>query len=162
MSKKYNKIFYIISIAMIILIVLSLLIIVKSVYAMDNHTQKNSHKVGAAKIEAGIYVLVSFSMNNQSLHSYFLEANQFGAKLVMQGLAGQKDARNRFAETKARTQAAKINIDINPTIFEQLNVKHVPVIAVVNDKGKVRKISGHISLENALEIMEINPIREKK
>ena len=109
----------------------------------------------APQIEAGTYILVSFSMNNQSLRNYFLEAQQHGAILVMQGLAGERHSRNRFAETKAKTEEAKINIEINPTIFEQLNVKQVPVIAVVNGAGRVRKVSGHITLNKALEIMEI-------
>ena len=49
------------------------------------------------KIEAGTYVFVSFSMNDESLRSYFLEAEKHGAKLVVIGLIGDKKSRNRFA-----------------------------------------------------------------
>ena len=45
-------------------------------------------------------------------------------------------------------------------LFEHLNVKQVPVIAVVSKDKKqgkiVKKVAGHISLPKALEIMEVD------
>ena len=106
------------------------------------------------KIEAGTYVFVSFSMNDESLRSYFLEAEKHGAKLVVIGLIGDKKSRNSFAQMKAKMEQVRINVEINPNLFEQLNIKQVPVIAFVNKSGSVKKISGHISLSKALEIMQ--------
>lgn len=164
MSKKYNKLIYqITAIALILLLVISSAARGEESRSNEsrgkelrgNELGSNELSKQASQIEAGTYILVSFSMNNQSLRNYFLEAQKHGAILVMQGLSGEKHSRNRFAETKAKTEKAKINIEINPTIFEQLNVKQVPVIAVVNGAGRARKVSGHITLEKALEIMEI-------
>lgn len=107
------------------------------------------------QIEPGIYVLVSFSLNDQSLRSYFIEAQHYGATLVMNGLAGEKLGRNRFAETKAKIEKARINVDINPNLFKQFNIKQVPAIVVVNSDKTIKKVAGHITLQKALEIMDI-------
>jgi conjugal transfer pilus assembly protein TrbC len=107
------------------------------------------------QIEPGIYVLVSFSLNDQSLRSYFIEAQHYGATLVMNGLAGEKLGRNRFAETKAKIEKARINVDINPNLFKQFNIKQVPAIVVVNSDKTIKKVAGHITLQKALEIMDV-------
>ena len=107
-------------------------------------------------IEPGIYVLVSFSINDESLRSYFNDANHYGAKLVMRGLVGEKFGRNRFAETKTKLEKVGINIDINPNLFKQFGIKQVPAVVVVNSDKTIKKISGHIHLRKALEIMEVN------
>ena len=105
------------------------------------------------KIEPGIYVLVSFSMNDQALRSYFDEAQNFGARLVMRGFATDSNTGNMFTYTKAKLEQAKINIDINPVLFDELNIRQVPVIAVVKADGGIKKIAGHITLAKALELM---------
>lgn len=120
---------------------------ISSVHANTGQEQKN-------KIEPGIYVFVSFSMNDESLRSYYMEAEHYGAKLVMRGLAGEKNSRNRFATTQARLEKARINIDINPTLFEELNIKQVPFIVIIGKNGSAKKIGGHISLKKAIELME--------
>jgi type-F conjugative transfer system pilin assembly protein TrbC len=108
------------------------------------------------QIEPGIYILVSFSMNDTSLRAYFDQAQHYGAKLVMRGLSGDKTERNRFADTKAKAEKAKINFDINPLIFKQLNITKVPVIIVAKEDGSFSKINGHIGLCIALEMMNID------
>lgn len=150
MQKKYNKIMYAIT-----ALTLGLLIILASSAKAENMRKPE------LQIEPGIYVFVSFSINDQSLRSYFLEAQHHGAKLVMNGLAGDKRSRNRFAITRAKMEKARINVDINPNLFEQLGIKQVPAIAVVSADGTIKKISGHITLQKALEIMEI-PLKQKE
>ena len=107
------------------------------------------------EIEPGIYVLVSFSLNDQSLRNYFIESQRYGAKLVMRGLAGDPQGRNRFAETKAKIEKARINVDINPNLFEQFNIQQVPTIVVVDTDKTIKKVSGHITLQKALEIINV-------
>ena len=51
-------------------------------------------------------------------------------------------------------EKAGINVDINPPLFEKLGIRQVPVIAVVNGDGTVKK-SVVISLEKALELAEV-------
>ncbi len=136
----------------IYLIIATVIALASSVQA-DEPT--NQHNLSRNKIEPGTYVFVSFSMNDASLRGYFVEAEKYGAKLVVIGLFGEKNSRNRFAAMKAKVEQARINVEINPNLFEQLNIKQVPVIAVVSQSGSVKKISGHISLSKALEIMRI-------
>jgi conjugal transfer pilus assembly protein TrbC len=114
----------------------------------------NAASLKEARVEPGIYVFVSFSMNDESLRHYFKEAEPHRAKLVMRGLVGDKNSRNRFASTKTALERARINIDINPNLFNELNIKQVPFIVVVSEDGSIRKIGGHISLNKALELME--------
>jgi conjugal transfer pilus assembly protein TrbC len=106
------------------------------------------------QIEAGTYILVSFSMNDTSLRSYFAEAQRYGAKLIINGFVGKKGEGNKPSKTTAKMRETKINVDINPMLFEAMNVKHVPVIAVIKEDGSIKKVAGHISLASALEIME--------
>ena len=135
-----------------IYLILAMIIALISSAQADEPTNQNN--LNQNKIEAGTYVFVSFSMNDESLRSYFIEAEKHGAKLVVIGLFGDKKSRNRFAEMKAKVEQAKINVEINPNLFEQLNIKQVPVVAVVSRGGSVKKISGHISLSKALEILQ--------
>lgn len=112
----------------------------------------------AEMIEPGLYVLVSFSMNDQSLRRYFIEAESLGGRLVINGLLGDPSSGNRFAATQERIERAKINVDINPVIFEQFGVEHVPMIIAVYQDGKVKKVAGHISLNHALDTMDARDI----
>jgi conjugal transfer pilus assembly protein TrbC len=121
---------------------------------VNSTTQAISHAQQKQSLESGLYVFVSFAMNDSSLKSYFIEAQHFGGKLILRGLIGNKGDRNRFLNTKERLEKARINVDINPVLFEQLDVKHVPVIAKVFDDGKIYKVGGHITIDKALEIIE--------
>ena len=108
-----------------------------------------------SKIEPGTYVFVSFSMNNVALKRYYLEAQKLGAKLVMRGLADEKITPSRFISTKLKLDRAKIRVDLNPLLFEALNIEQVPYIAVVDEDGGVDKIGGHIQIAKALELMNL-------
>jgi len=122
-----------------------------SATGLDNSS--SSFPVQEAQIEPGIYVFVSFSMNDTSLRSYFKEASKYKARLIMNGLVKENNgSNNRFANTKAKMEKAKINVEINPNLFELLNIKEVPAIAVVTRAG-IKKISGHIEIRKALEMM---------
>ncbi|MCC8399458.1 MAG: type-F conjugative transfer system pilin assembly protein TrbC [Rickettsia endosymbiont of Platyusa sonomae] len=95
------------------------------------------------------YIFVSFSMNDQALKSYYLEAEKIGAILVMRGL---KD--NSFFETKAKVDKLGISFNIDPNLFKQYQVTSVPVIIVDDGQGLIKKLTGHIPLLEAIEIME--------
>ena len=102
----------------------------------------------SSNILAKTYVFVSFSMGNEALKSYYLEAQKEGASLVMQGLRN-----NSFLETKAKATELGINFDINPNLFEKYQITVIPTIIMDDDKGEIKKLTGHISLHDALEIM---------
>ncbi|WP_341747340.1 type-F conjugative transfer system pilin assembly protein TrbC [Candidatus Tisiphia endosymbiont of Dascillus cervinus] len=101
--------------------------------------------------QSQIYIFVSFSMNDQALKSYYLEAQKIGAILVMRGL---KD--NSFFETKAKVDKLGISFNIDPNLFKQYQVTMIPAIIVDDGQGLIKKLTGHIPLLKAIEIMEKN------
>lgn len=103
----------------------------------------------SAKIaQSQIYIFVSFSMPDSALKSYFIAAEQAGARLVMRGLKN-----NSFLDTKAKADEIGISFDIDPTLFEKYQITSVPAIIVNNEDKGVQRLTGHISLHDALEIM---------
>lgn len=96
---------------------------------------------------AGKYVFVSYSMGDEALKSYYREAQQYGYTLVMRGLLADS-----FQQTQRKAQGLKITYDINPPLFDEYNVKQVPVI-VSGDQ----KITGHVTLKYALSQFKENP-----
>lgn len=114
-----------------------------------------TQQLQSSQIEQGIYIFVSFSMNDSSIRKYFIDGQKYGAKLVLRGLVNE-DGKNKFASTKAKLEKVKVNADINPVLFKELDINHVPVIAVIDEDGKIKKITGHILLDKALELMEID------
>ncbi|XVN43547.1 MAG: TrbC family F-type conjugative pilus assembly protein [Candidatus Rickettsia vulgarisii] len=99
--------------------------------------------------QSQIYIFVSFSMSDSALQSYFIEADKIGAKLVMQGLK-----HNSFIDTKAKADDIGISFDIDPELFKKYQITSVPVIIVDNSQGQVKKLTGHIALMKAIELME--------
>ena len=154
MSRKYNKI-----ISILIILAVGILILVIHASRANQLAERTASKMQLPEIQS-TYIFVSFSMNKASLRNYFQEAERYGAILVIRGLVGDKNERNRFVETRNKAIETKINFDINPNLFQQLNIKRVPTMAVIAEDGTVRKVSGHITLEKALEIMQV-PAGEK-
>ncbi|MCX4079755.1 type-F conjugative transfer system pilin assembly protein TrbC [Rickettsia hoogstraalii] len=110
------------------------------------------HNIVQPKLETKtynqIYIFVSFSMPDSALKSYYIEAEQAGAKLVMRGLKN-----NSFLDTKVKADEINISFNIDPNLFEEYQITSVPAI-IVNSEGKgVKRLTGHISLHDALEIM---------
>ncbi|WP_342259397.1 type-F conjugative transfer system pilin assembly protein TrbC [Candidatus Tisiphia endosymbiont of Metellina segmentata] len=102
-----------------------------------------------ALAKAQTYIFVSFSMPDTALKSYFIEAEQASAILVMRGLKN-----NSFLQTKAKADELAISFNIDPNLFEQYQITSVPVIIVDNGQGRVKKLTGHIALMKAIELME--------
>ncbi|HJD59647.1 MAG TPA: type-F conjugative transfer system pilin assembly protein TrbC [Rickettsia endosymbiont of Omalisus fontisbellaquei] len=97
------------------------------------------------------YIFISFSMNDEALKSYYEESKKYKAILVMRGL---KD--NSFQVTQNKTIVLEISFDIDPNLFEQYQIMTVPVILHIDDKQQeIKRITGHIPLKDALEIMEV-------
>ncbi len=92
------------------------------------------------------YVFVSFSLNDEALKAYYIEAEKIGAILVMRGLIDDS-----FTTTKAKLDELKIAYVIDPELFDKYNINQVPTI--VQDNGEaIKKIIGHIPLWDAIRI----------
>lgn len=125
-----------------------------------------------------ILIFVSFSMPDAALQSYYQETQTLGGKLIIRGLKN-----NSFKDTQAKTMKLGINFDIDPALFEKYGVVVVPTIVLISNSNKqnneqptnqlqscnqeytkdrqpqqtsfiAKKITGHIPLEKAIEIME--------
>ena len=102
--------------------------------------------INSAVCIANTYVFVSFTMNDEAIKAYFVEASKIGATLVMRGLIDDS-----FIATKAKLDELNIAYDINPELFEKYNVRQVPTIIDVQ-KDSIKQITGHIPLTEALRI----------
>ncbi|MCX4084231.1 TrbC family F-type conjugative pilus assembly protein [Rickettsia hoogstraalii] len=84
------------------------------------------HKILEAKTGNQIYIFVSFAMPDSALKSYYVEAEQEGARLIMRDLKN-----NSFLDTKAKADEINISFDIDTAekvkTLEQLS-------ATVNNK----------------------------
>ena len=117
------------------------------------------------KSKEQILIFVSFSLPDSALQSYYQEAQLLGGRLVMRGLKN-----NSFKDTQVKTIKLGISFDIDPTLFEEYGITTVPTIVLISDKSRqgnelsnqlnsfqkqeIKKITGHIPLVKALEIME--------
>lgn len=133
------------------LIILVSLLIFSNAFAQQEVREQNTthHNM----VNNKIYIFVSFSMPDSALKSYFLESNKIGAVLVMRGLKN-----NSFLDTKAKTDQLGISINIDPELFTKYQITSVPVIVIDNHQGKVKKLAGHIALNDALQIMQEEPM----
>lgn len=97
--------------------------------------------------EPKLYIFVSFSMPDKTLKDLQKSSERIGGHLVVNGL--YKDS---FIETQKRIQDLGINVDINPNLFDDHKVNHVPTFIYENSNTKeIDRISGNISLEFAIE-----------
>ncbi|XVN41380.1 MAG: type-F conjugative transfer system pilin assembly protein TrbC [Rickettsia endosymbiont of Argas persicus] len=129
-------------------IILISLLILSSINALAEQ-EKLLQKIIQPKTYNQIYIFVSFSMPDSALKSYYIEAEQEGARLVMRGLKN-----NSFLETKAKADEIGISCDIDPNLFEKYQITSVPIVVIDNNQGKVKKLAGHIGLNDALQIIQ--------
>ena len=100
-----------------------------------------------------VLIFVSTSMPKASLQAYSQMADQIGARLILRGLVGDS-----FQATHQYFIDLGINVDIDPPLFEQFDVTHVPTFihADVKDGQYVTnghdRLQGHISVHDALQI----------
>ncbi|WP_341789768.1 type-F conjugative transfer system pilin assembly protein TrbC [Rickettsia endosymbiont of Polydrusus tereticollis] len=128
-------------------IILTSLLILGSTNALAEQ-EKLLQKIIQPKTYNQIYIFLSFSMPDSALKSYYVAAERAGAKLVMRGLKN-----NSFLDTKAKADEIGISFDIDPNLFEKYQITAVPAIIVNSEDKGVKRLTGHISLHDALEIM---------
>ncbi len=74
-----------------------------------------------ASHKTAVIIFISLSMPESSLKSLFKEAEACGARMVIRGLIN-----NSFAQTSQKLQSLKISVDIDPPLFEEFKIEHVP------------------------------------
>jgi len=110
-----------------------------------------------------LIVFVSFSMPDDILASYSVQAKEAGATLVLRGLVEN-------SITKTQRRAIPLNKplaawEVNPGLFRKFNIKRVPVIVLADSKeGKIiedgcaptsasLQVEGEVSIRQALLLM---------
>ena len=97
-----------------------------------------------------IYVFISFSMPKESIESLLKEATKHNAVLVLRGLKN-----NSFKETAKiikdfydKENAESAGFEINPELFEQHAINHVPVFLNTTNQNR---LSGNVTLSFAVQ-----------
>ena len=81
-----------------------------------------------------VFIMLSFSMPEQSLRSAMVEANRFGLPILMRGFVKNDVLATQTAIQRVfKDDAQSVGFNIDPTMFTRFNVTSVPQVIVVND-----------------------------
>jgi conjugal transfer pilus assembly protein TrbC len=102
--------------------------------------------------ETTLYICLSFSVPDSVWISLSKQAEKLGGTLLLRGIPD-----NSFPELSRRLTRLKhlglnATVQIDPEFFQRHQVSKVPTFVVQGDMG-VDKLSGNISLEDALRLM---------
>ncbi|WP_085784261.1 type-F conjugative transfer system pilin assembly protein TrbC [Candidatus Nucleicultrix amoebiphila] len=98
-----------------------------------------------------LLVFVTLSMGDEALKAYSYDVQKTGGRLVIRGLVDDS-----FVKTQKRLQELGIEVDIDPTVFEDFKVENVPTFIHVKGmpghyKSTHDRLSGNVSISHALE-----------
>lgn len=103
-----------------------------------------------------LLIFVSSSLPAASLKSLHEQARAKKATLIFHGLID-----NSFAKTKTFFDEQQISGDINPILFEDYQITHVPTF-ILREGSTFDRIQGNITLDEALtQIKEKGELKEK-
>ena len=123
---------------------------------------KDAHNTqDAVQNKSCIKILCSFSMPDQSLITLSQEAKRFGGTLVLQGLLSNSFAKTAEKIAQLQKQGFIGGFQIDPRIFKDLDIVHVPVFVKCQKsydgsltQGHGDLVHGNISLKYALDLFE--------
>lgn len=97
-----------------------------------------------------LLVFVTLSMADEALKTYSHDVQKVGGRLVIRGLV-----EDSFVKTQKRLQELGIEVDIDPTVFEDFKVEHVPTfIHVKGTPGHYEsthdRLLGNVSVAHVL------------
>lgn len=95
-----------------------------------------------------LLVFVSFFIPLETLRTLAIQVNQVGGKVVFRGLVN-----GSFKQTAEKIKDLQMEVIIDPTLFDEYQVKVVPTFVLRNAKEEHDQLSGNVSLEYALEQM---------
>lgn len=99
------------------------------------------------KIRTGeIIVFVSLSMPVASLKSIYSDLLSVGGRMVVQGLV-----EGSFKKMQQKMSDLKISVDVDPTLFENYNIKSVPAVMNRLSDTEFDLLRGNTRLEWVLE-----------
>lgn len=127
---------------------------IDNIFKQYNNAKNNINKTD----DKNIYIFISFSMTDNILQNYIIEAQNIKQKynidivFVLRGFY-----KNSFKETQIKINSLlqkldnkNIGIIVDPRLFKEYHITQVPVILKINDKNDYDKISGTVTLEYAI------------
>ena len=101
-----------------------------------------------------IYYFFSFSMPEESLAQAMRQAQQFNATMVLRGLKNDNwNVTLKEILTLSQKAGVQKGAIIDPTLFEDFDVKVVPAVVYQCEDGSYYKVTGNIPIQNALEVI---------
>lgn len=114
------------------------------------NAQALSSKTTSVNTSTQIVVFVSFSMPEESLKALFKEAEKNPhVRLVLRGLVDDS-----MEKTAQKIHTLEGVIDVDPELFEQYQIEHVPTFMWAKQGEPVGKLMGNITLSYAQEIFD--------
>ncbi|NGX52238.1 MAG: hypothetical protein KR126chlam5_00534 [Candidatus Anoxychlamydiales bacterium] len=103
--------------------------------------------------QSAVYIFISFSVPENTWLELDRTTSPINKIFVVRGIPN-----NSFEAFEKQIAALKdtgfsSSVEINPELFHKYEIKNVPSF-VVTDGGSFKKVSGNISLQTALEILE--------
>lgn len=116
--------------------------------------QSGVSSIQQPKSSSILLLFVTLSMNDGVLKAYDEDLRKVGGRLVIRGLIDDS-----FLKTSKRLKQLGIEVDIDPTVFDQFKVEHVPTF--IHAKGRPGayesvhdRLTGSVSVLYALEEFE--------
>lgn len=114
-------------------------------------TQSGVLPPNAEKSSSTVLLCVTLSMNDEALKAYDRDLRKVGGSLVIRGLIDDS-----FLKTAKRLKTLGIEVDIDPTVFDQFKVEQVPTFIHVKGRPGAYdsvhdRITGSVSVLHALE-----------
>jgi conjugal transfer pilus assembly protein TrbC len=106
----------------------------------------------ASDAEIPLYVLISFSVPEETWVSLSSEMEEIGAVFVLRGLPNNSFKRLSQKIQHLNSLGVKAPIQIDPQLFTNYEISRVPSFLIIKNQA-YSKVSGNISLRYALEKM---------
>lgn len=102
--------------------------------------------------DAPVYVMISFSVPEETWISLSSEMEKIGAVFVLRGLPNNSFKELSLKIQRLRTLGVNAEVRIDPRLFTTYSIKNAPTFLII-EKDDHLTLSGNVSLAYALETM---------
>jgi conjugal transfer pilus assembly protein TrbC len=101
-----------------------------------------------------VYYFFSFSVPEESLVQAMRQAQKLNATMVLRGLKNDNwNVTLKEILTLSQKAGVQKGAIIDPTLFDDFDVRVVPAVVYQCEDGSYYKVSGNIPVQNAMEII---------
>jgi|GEM_PF-3541468 len=99
-------------------------------------------------------VFVSFSMPELSLRQWLIDAQKYGASVVIRGLKNNSFKDTVLELTRLLEKNNTGGLELNPMLFKDFHITKVPAVVAINEAThNFDVVYGNVSLEYALKVI---------